>query len=507
MISTGRIARACVVGLPLLLLALAGAMGGDLQDDTFIFCRYADHLAHGDGAVFNVPSAPEDRVEGYSSPLHLVMIALAVRLGAPAPRAAQWLSLLAGGALLVLLGFAGAPRGSPVLAGPLAAVLTAAAAPFVLWSSTGMDTALFSLAVLGAVIAWERADGGGLGRRNIAWLMVGATFVVRPEGAVLWGVAALFELRRSRRSLARPMSWTGPLLGLVPIALLTLWRLWYYDALVPNTFYAKMGLGGPSLWWRGAAYAGCSMLVLLPLALGAAARRRLDFGVACAAALLVGAVVEGGDHFPMARLAVPVIALVARSAAPWILAVPLNGAARTAIVLAAAVGTCAWTWFTPVSPRNGHGMSEREAYRSGVSLARLFEQVGAELGRTLGPDHSVALVVAGAIPYRTGWRTLDMLGLNDRHIARLPLPLGSGRAGHDKYDVEYVLDQEPEFILLHPFPWREPIPDPEAVYFRHRHKVHEKLIASPRFEREYRLRWLPLKIGYLAIFERRRDAR
>jgi len=36
------------------------------------------------------------------------------------------------------------------------------------------------------------------------------------------------------------------------------------------------------------------------------------------------------------------------------------------------------------------------------------------------PGDSIAVVDAGAIPYFSGVKTIDMPGLNDRHIAHLP---------------------------------------------------------------------------------------
>jgi len=44
--------------------------------------------------------------------------------------------------------------------------------------------------------------------------------------------------------------------------------------------------------------------------------------------------------------------------------------------------------------------------------------------------------------------TIDMLGVNDRYIAHLDLPLGRVAPGHEKHDGGYVLSRKPEFIWL-----------------------------------------------------------
>ena len=55
---------------------------------------------------------------------------------------------------------------------------------------------------------------------------------------------------------------------------------------------------------------------------------------------------------------------------------------------------------------------------------------------------------AGIIPYYSDLPTLDMWGLNDAHIAQAPSEdFGTGRAGHERNDYAYVLDQQPLLIL------------------------------------------------------------
>jgi hypothetical protein len=63
-------------------------------------------------------------------------------------------------------------------------------------------------------------------------------------------------------------------------------------------------------------------------------------------------------------------------------------------------------------------------------------------------DTLLAVVPAGAIPYESRLPTVDMLGITDEHIAHRKLELGRFPAGHEKYDSEYVLDREPDIIIL-----------------------------------------------------------
>jgi hypothetical protein len=61
-----------------------------------------------------------------------------------------------------------------------------------------------------------------------------------------------------------------------------------------------------------------------------------------------------------------------------------------------------------------------------------------EKGRTL------AVHAAGKIPFFSGLKTLDMLGLNEPVIARKPVDFFM--PGHNKYDADYVLAKKPDLI-------------------------------------------------------------
>jgi hypothetical protein len=75
--------------------------------------------------------------------------------------------------------------------------------------------------------------------------------------------------------------------------------------------------------------------------------------------------------------------------------------------------------------------------------------------QNLRPGETVAVVDAGGIAYSLplNVRVIDMVGLTDAHIAHLPPQFPHGLLGRGdgfgKWDVEYVLDQEPRFVQVH----------------------------------------------------------
>ncbi len=61
------------------------------------------------------------------------------------------------------------------------------------------------------------------------------------------------------------------------------------------------------------------------------------------------------------------------------------------------------------------------------------------------PGNTIAVDAAGKIPFFSGLYTIDMLGLNDKHIGHLPIKRFR-HSGHNKWDAEYVLDRRPNLI-------------------------------------------------------------
>jgi hypothetical protein len=105
----------------------------------------------------------------------------------------------------------------------------------------------------------------------------------------------------------------------------------------------------------------------------------------------------------------------------------------------------------------------------------------ATIGNTLrdafeGEDPLVAVDAAGAIPFYSKLRSVDMLGLNDAHIARHHHEsFGHGVQGHELGDGAYVLSREPDIIVAS-------VLGSSRLAFRGGHEMD----ADPRFHQLYR---------------------
>jgi arabinofuranosyltransferase len=262
--------------LPLALLAFSHVRA---VDDAYIVFRYAHNLAEGEGLVFN----PGERVEGYTSLLWTLAMALPEFLSIPTYQFATWLGLVLG--LLALLETWRTLRildVSPLVSG--VAVATLGLYPEFWQAITmGLEGGLFAFLLILTVRLLVSGSALGVG------VCGGLLFMTRPESVLFLPVCTLFAFLclddRERRPLQHLFALLVPWLAL--IVAVTLWRLTYYGEWLPNTISAKsiptyelttrtlMGntLGGVT-YWAGFLWSA------LPLSLGAAfaivlSRRRL----------------------------------------------------------------------------------------------------------------------------------------------------------------------------------------------------------------------------------------
>lgn len=441
-----------------LLLALHGRVFHNyLTDDAFIFFRYARNLADGHGPIWN---AGEDPVEGYTGILWLLPLATAAKLGLDIPETARYLGFALGvGALAMLYPLAAALPGgrryplAPVLAG----LLLAAAPPFALWTFAGMEMPLFIFLVLVAI--WlhlrEDRDAAVLPWSGVAFALAMAT---RPEGALFAAVTGAFKLVALLDPASRQRRLVQLFLWVDAIAVLYggyfLWRYLYYGYLLPNTFYAKVG-AGLDVYNRGLHYTadGGNTYGLLLWSAGLAAylaRARpvkpALYLAALTAAWITWLVFSGGDVLLHARFIAPILPLLYLAAAlgaVFMLEAPVERyhrlLARPAFALLFTMLLLA-TLYPSLKGAPSVEMDRRRVADMAV--------IGRWLAEKLPPDTTIAVERAGVIPYYSRLPTLDMLGLNDEHIAHGDAPVGKGFPGHEKYDIGYVLGKRPQLILL-----------------------------------------------------------
>ncbi|MBZ5638440.1 MAG: hypothetical protein LAO51_06725, partial [Acidobacteriia bacterium] len=417
-------------------------------DDAFIVFRYAKNLADGAGPTFN----PGERVEGYSCPAWMLLLAGAVGAGFDPVAASKALGCASAALLLLALYRSLLGAGALDWGAATAAILLGSSFVLQLWTVAGLETVAYALLLFAGLAGLSRAAPS---RRQLAWtsLALVAAALTRPEGLAFWALGFLSVALSREEGRWRALS-AYALPGGLLIAHFA-WRLAYYGAPFPNTYDVKTG-GGIRMWVQG--LHGLSLFVRNPAHLGwilcaamgavvgiadrASRRAAVVMGGAVVAQLLY-VVAVGDDSLRVHRFYVPVLApmaflvglLFVRNGTERGRALALRGLGALAVTLTASVSVRAMR--QELVPALHEGML---VYQEGnVRLGRY-------LARTQDPGTWIAVASAGAIPYYSGLPAIDMYGLNDRHIARTPFPERTTGVLM-KWDNAYVLSRRPRLIV------------------------------------------------------------
>ena len=271
------------------------------------------------------------------------------------------------------------------------------------------------------ILVLSRTDGFVFPLIGVAWLVVTGRY--RLAGVILTSVIVTFVL-------------------------IMLARLAYYGEFMPNTYYAKINGALVDRLTTAGRYLGSialkNGLLIYAMAFGVMAiivfwrmvRKKgfaPSFEVTAFGGIVAYYMIIGGDIyrdrfllilFPLGLFLLweVLTVLKVKSLAPW--------------VMGAAI------------------LHQLSAFAMDRRLELVFEHPKYDrfvvLGQYLGTHHPGSILATGAagkIPFYSGLQTIDMLGLNDLHIARVPA--SSATPGHGRFDTAYVLGRQPDLICDH----------------------------------------------------------
>jgi arabinofuranosyltransferase len=423
-----------------LLQIVAGYSHPDLSghawgsDDAYISYRYAQHLASGQGLVFN----PGERVEGFSNLLYVLLLAPAAALVSSENLYAvsAGLNVVFALAALVLLYRFTLRRLGPEPAAAVAMLVALCPAIWV-WVASGLETPLVLLLQIAVwVLAEDVVEGRDRRLAGALCLVAALCVLARVDGFITPFLAAGFLILRGRWRAGLAVAATT----VATFGATTLWRLSYYGWPLPNTYYAKvtgalplrLEAGGQQLL---SVLLGTGLMVsVAALAVSGVAglkELKLSFPIVFAAGWLAYFVYVGGDFYSDRFL----LALFPMGA--WAL-LALAAESKSRRMVAVLVVLLAVAQLTPIvrDPRYSYTLAKYDRWVT--------------LGHFLGATHRgevIAIDGAGKVPFFSGLQTIDMLGLADVHIAHGKAdPKGYFWAGHAKSDLDYVLARRPDLI-------------------------------------------------------------
>jgi hypothetical protein len=321
--------------------------------------------------------------------------------------------------------------------------------PISMHAAAGMETALFTCLLTAYFAALTRLVAAPTVRRMYGVAALGlAISITRPEGHLALLIGALTAGVMLPATLRR--SWLRALLLLyvLPTAINTGWRLIYYGHLLPMPFYVKVvaqsALAGRS---EVVGFLRALAIGVGPFALLGAVRgpRSLRPALLAAASLVIFFLFPRHIMSFDWRYLVPISPLVFVLAATGLGVLqrrlqqgvrgPRAWSSASAGWLVVSVIGVAWplVYFgRDVGSRIEAKQGIAKSFAKYVELGRVLRAVG-----QVREQPRLAIGDAGAIPYYSGWHTIDLVGLNDAVIARRGTP-----------DPSYVLGERPDLIVV-----------------------------------------------------------
>jgi hypothetical protein len=417
------------------------------HDDAYISLRYAHNFLHGQELVWNLG----ERVEGYSNFLWVMLVSMLGLIGIDLVIATKFLgitSLLVCGIITWRFCRLRSPGSSVSPAS--AALLVLSSLPMIVWSIGGLESVFFALLLLIAIWSTLRAKDSTSRPAILAGLLFALLSMTRPDGPLYLAANSLWLFWYSRRSLI-------PLLVTFAICFgaFLIWRYSYYGDWMPNPYYVKGDITLSNIL-RGLAYVrdySLSLPYLVPLSLFSfffvrlrrAWQPRHALFLIVISAHLIYVTLVGGDHMPAFRFMVPIIPLCAILIAEA--AESLHQHSKSAHRLVPLLVLVTLVTVQVIFPPELVARAKKED-----GAAFLGRIVGEYISTNFPKGSLIALNTAGSTPYYAPQhRFIDMLGLNDRTIAKRKDPPVVARwqevPGHEKGDGAYVLSRKPDYVI------------------------------------------------------------
>jgi hypothetical protein len=451
-----------------------------IQDDAFISFRYADNLVQGHGLVWN----PGEQIEGYTNFLWTIIIAVGVYANIDP----IVFSFALGMVCFAFTLFFTYKLAFLILKSEWLALLTIGLLgtnyTFASYATGGLETQLQAglfVSTVYLLLSTIKERSWMVGRAIFISILLTIGLLTRLDSGLLVIIVLPVALHTIlRQKIARRMK-IRELLGLLmPVIIIVggwfIWKLGYYGDILPNSFYAKSDAFGGIIRGIRYVYAFFYSYWLLPfVALIILSIKRLvkpefsDMRIPITLTILwiIYIIAVGGDFMEF-RFFVPIMPFIF-ILITWIICISINvRSIHKAVILllrifqisfVLLITTNSWYYSWKQAPMWSESVLAKYDIEAIPQLqnhlyARNEDWVG--IGKLLGeafnysPDVTIAMTAAGAIPYYSGLKSIDMLGINDKWVTRHGELVGT-RPGHQRRaTLKYLLDKKIDIIISHP---------------------------------------------------------
>lgn len=429
-------------------------------DDAYISFRYGKNLVNGDGLVYNAG----EFVEGYTNFLWVVVTAPFTKIKSIDIS----IFALSIGLLLSIFNIYLLTRITKQFINifPLkpAYLILVPAIFFVLddsiafWAIGGMEFPMYTLFILAAAYFYFRINYAKHNHVYMSLFLMLCT-MTRPEGNMIF-VITMFHFLLYRNSIDQ---WKRKFIAVTLLYSLFVllyygFKYLYYGQLIPNTFYAKGVTDFTMNLLLGFKYLalciGTRLYVFIFILFVPFKKVVKDFKqsylILFSLVYIIYLLVVGGDWMIANRFFVPIIPFLYILSAIGIINTinKISGMGikykkmRNKILNTGIAALCILLFTVTLSLLEYKELIIKD---ENYKYEHQWSMFGRWLKNNVSPETIIAVGPAGKIPYYSELYTIDMWGLNNDYISKT----SSKRlqAGHKKFDFEYVLSLNPEFII------------------------------------------------------------
>ena len=422
-----------------------------LFDDAMISMRYAWNLSHGFGLVWN----EGERVEGFTNMLMTLYMSVSTALF---DKTAAVLFIQLSGIVFLLVTAYFTMKIAQEIFGHthsntrdffmiLAFIITLSYYPILYWSLMGMENGLLAMLLSSALWVVIRFDDKPKIMPILPTLM-GLAFFTRPDAFIPISLIMAYRIigvlkQRSKKHIV--VAETAIIAAF--IVSITIFRWWYYGSTVPNTYTLKVG--GYPLMFRiknGTAFVLPYLksiaipLVIAIIGIGLNFRKSTFLLMLLVLSSIGKQIWVGGDilhlYWRMMCIYVPLLCLLCMDGVYNILHALFknntNYVSRNLTkfshplekVKMALVAVITLSILVVANSRCNFSGGGSNLFLSKIPFLvqwnRKHVNTAIILNKITGPNASIAVVWAGALPYYSGLKAIDILGKSDKYIARLP---------------------------------------------------------------------------------------
>lgn len=436
-----------------------------IQDDAFISFRYAENLVEYGELTWNPGESP--KVEGYTNFLWTLIIAFFISLGLDPIILSFSLGIFFGIGTLTSLYAASKKITESRTVALSTIILLGTNFTYLVYNTGGLETQLQMCLV--TICFWISVDDINPKRLFAFSIIGGLAFLTRMDSFILIAPMTIYLLCRVHRHTDNAEMSKAISFLIIPGALIVstwlFWKMTYYGEILPNTYYAKatgdtlmrMRVGMIYLFMFYYSYLLFPYLLLLFASLPWFIRRKQVWYTLLLYILWNIYVIRvGGDfmEFRFVLLSLPFLFIL--------LSMAIRQIRISILQLALILGVTAGSVY-----HSNYFMNEIHGWKfTAIGIEKPFDMnatltqpstqwinIGKKLRETFQPRHNDVLVASlpvGAIGYYSKMPIIDMLGLNDRWVARNGAHLGI-RPGHSRIaTIGYLLERRVNLVIGHP---------------------------------------------------------